>query len=77
MQKRKDVVMGMDHGICGSAGEEGYGMKFIEKIEPPLPEGRVCVNAIQKVHVIAPDGKVTEDTVSASKEFYVLPAPLR
>lgn len=72
MQKRKDVVMGMDHGICGSAGEEGYGMKFIEKIEPPLPEGRVCVNAIQKVHVIAPDGKVTEDTVSASKEFYVL-----
>lgn len=66
----RDYYNKPDNCETGS-GEEEYGMQLIEKIEPPLPAGRVCVKAGQNVRVTEAGGKVTDDYVEASKDFYV------
>lgn len=52
--------------------EEDYGMKFIEKIEPPLANGTLSVDVTQDVEIEKEDGSKVADTITASKEFAVL-----
>ncbi|MCM1174693.1 MAG: hypothetical protein NC341_06530 [Blautia sp.] len=66
------MAMGENKRMPVEFGDEDYGMKFIEKLEPLLPGGRVHIDAEQKVQITEADGTVTKDMFRASKDFYVL-----
>ncbi len=53
------------------AGEEAYGMKFMEKIEPSFGDGKISVHAVQKVRITKEDGETITDKLTARKDFLV------